>query len=207
MSPVVQSTSPVHRSSPPIVYSPNHGMFKYVEDLLAKEVELESLSSDKSIPPPDQLEDFKVVQAFCIKRNIKISLRDLRDFVLSHMNRSREGNGYEVSIIFISWQGRFTHPLADSDVKNYINNCRLQFSQPFHSEYIIKTANRYLNSLGFHGQPFLSVHIRFEKLIVYAHKRDKSIDAYLDCCMKRLSSLMSIVTEKFNIPAGNVLLN
>ena len=52
-----------------LLISSTHGMFKYVEDLLAKEVKLEKLShsSDSlgSIPLPEQLEDFKVIQDLC----------------------------------------------------------------------------------------------------------------------------------------------
>ena len=187
-----------------------HGMFKHVEDLLAKELELERYhpSDGQSKPLPKYLENlkFKGVQAFCIKRDIKISLRDLREYVLSHMHRE-VGSSHKASIIFISWQGRFTHPLADSDVKSYINNCRLPFSQPFHNDHVVNTANRFIDSLGFSGQPYLSVHVRFEKLYYFVLAKGKPLDAYLDCCMKRLNSLLSVVAEKFNISMGSILLN
>ena len=180
-----------------------HGMAKYVEDLLAGELELERRYSLSDVSLPQHLEGFNVTQAFCIKRDIKIQLRNLRDFVLGHLP---EGNR-NVSVIFISWQGRFTHPLIDSDVKNYINNCRLPFSQPFHSNYIKDTAKRFLNSLGFNEQPYLSVHIRFEKLYFYTFEHRKDQDMYLSCCMSRLNSLVDIIIQKFNISTNNVLLN
>ena len=180
-----------------------HGMAKYVEDLLADELELERRYSLSNLSLPQHLESFNVAQSFCIKRDIKIRLRDLRNYVLGHLP---EGNR-NVSIIFISWQGRFTHPLIDSDVKNYINNCRLPFSQPFHSNYIKDTAKRFLNSLGFNEQPYLSVNVRFEKLYFYALEHRKDIHMHLRCCMSRLNSLMDVIIEKFNISTNNILLN
>lgn len=57
-----------------------YGLFSEVEALLDKEVEIERLNNRGSLP--GYLESFKGVQAFCVKGNTAISLRDLRDFVL-----------------------------------------------------------------------------------------------------------------------------
>ena len=187
-----------------------HGMFSTVEQLLSKEEGLERSypSLDGSPPLPEHLEEFKVVQAFCIKQGIKISLRRFKKFVFDHVGAHRLDNGTnEFSIIFISWQGRFTHPLVDSDVKNYINNCRIPFGTPFYSDYVMNAAKRYVESLNLHGQPYLSMHIRFEKLIERAGFNRQRAVKYVDCCMKRLNSAISVLMTNFSIPKGNVVLN
>ena len=187
--------------------SRTYGLFRYVENLLTKEVELERLypSSNKSLQLSANLSIFRGVQAFCIKKTTEISLRNLRDYVFRHLNR--DSNVHNVSIIFTSWQGRFTHPLIDDDIKNYINKCRTTFSQPFHSDFVSEMASRYVDSLGFKGKPYLSVHVRFEKLYLHAKERGKSIDVFLDCCVRRLNSLISLLTVKYDISKENILLN
>ena len=185
-------------------------LFNYVEGLLRKEITFEQLfsSSDSTTGQvkilDDNIRNFRAVQAFCVKQDIIISLKDLKRFVL---NQIKEENGHNFSIIFISWQGRFTHPFVSTDVKNYINKCRLPFSQPLHSDFVMNAARLYVESLGFRGAPYLSVHVRFEKLYIYAKRMGKSVDTFLDCCMRRLNSLLSAVTGKFNNSKNNILLN
>lgn len=164
--------------------SRKHGMANYVEDHLAKELDIERAHPSSDRPLSEHLEGFNVTRAFCIKRDIKIELHNLRDFILNHIPGGKSGN---FSIIFISWQGRFTHPLAASD-DNYINKCRIPFSQPFHTDFIMNTAKQFIQSLNFWGQPYLSVHIRFEKLYFSAFQHQKKVEAYLGCCMSRLTS-------------------
>ena len=181
------------------------GVFNYVETVLMKEMKIEQRFPSSTRPvrrlTHSVIRSFKVVQAFCVKQDILISLKDLKKYILSHINNN------DVSIIFISWQGRFTHPIVDSDIKNYINKCRLPFSQPLHSDFVINTAKLYVDSLGFHGAPYLSVHVRFEKLYYFAKSKGKSVNAYLDCCMKRLNSLLSAVMSKLSISKSNILLH
>ena len=187
-----------------------HGMFVQVEQLLSKEEEIERSypSMDGSPPLPEHLGRFKVVQAFCIKKGLRISLRDFKTFVLDRIGAHKAADGTnEFSIVFISWQGRFTHPLVDSDVKNYINICRIPWGTPFYSDYVKNAAKRYINSLNFHGQPYLSIHIRFEKLYETVGRNRQKAVTYVDCCMKRLNSVISAVMTKFNISEGNVVLN
>jgi hypothetical protein len=187
-----------------------HGMSLHVEQLLLAEEGIERLypSMDGSEPLPEHLEQFKVVQAFCIKQGITISLRDLKTFIFDRVGAHRSTDGRnEFSIVFASWQGRFMHPLVKSDVENYINKCRIPFGTPFYSDYVKNVAKRYINSLNFHGQPYLSIHIRFEKLYeTMGFNRERSIK-YVDCCMKRLNSVISVITTKFNISKGNAVLN
>ena len=184
------------------------GVFSQVESLLSKEMELEkyypTVPMSTKVTVGDNYKRFEVVQAFCVNQKVKLSLSEFRDYVFDHMN----GLG-KVSIVFISWQGRFTHSMIDYDAKTFINKCRLPFSNPFHSDYIKSLAQKYVQSeLKFKEQPYLSIHIRFEKLLIYILKKNHQLmDAYLDCCMRRLNSIVHIVTEKFNISERNVLMN
>ena len=68
-------------------------------------------------------------------------------------------------------------------------------------------AKHYVHSLGFQGKPYLSVHVRFEKLYLHAKKEGKSVDVFLDCCVGRLNSVISQLTQRFNISKEDVLLN
>ena len=85
----------------------NKSMSQQVEKLLDQEFVLERTSN------PDWLSSkvcFTVVQAFCINKSAPISLVQLRDYVLSHIGNDANGNKLQVSILFISWQGRLcTH--------------------------------------------------------------------------------------------------
>ena len=174
------------------------GMSKYVEDHLATELDLERTHPSSGGPSLEHLDNFDVTRAFCVKRDIKIDLRSLRDFIFNHMP------GYNnYSILFISWQGRFTHPLSNSDM---MNQCRIPFSQPFHSNFIKNTANKFVRSLDFHGQPYISVHIRFEKLYFFALEHKKNVEAHLGCCMSRLNKLIAAIAHKFDILSDNILL-
>ena len=187
-----------------------HGMYVRVEQLLSKEEEIERLypSMEGSPPLPRQLPQFKVVQAFCIKKGVKISLRDLKSFIFSHVGAHQAEDGInKFSIVFTSWQGRFTHPLVDSDVKNYINICRIPWGTPFYSDYVKNAAKTYIDSLNFHGQPYLSIHVRFEKLYETVGRNRAKAVPYVDCCMKQLDSVITSVMTKFNITKGNAILN
>ena len=179
------------------------GLFSEVEGLLHKEVELERSQNPDSLPR--NLESFQGVQAFCVKTDVVISLRDLRDFILNQTHKQAEKD-LEVSIIFIVWQGRFTTPLVESDVKDYINNCRLPFSQQLHSDKVIKMSNDFIESLGFAELPYLSVHIRFEKVYLYAQSKRYPIKEYVNCCVRRLNYLLKEVRQKHNLPTNRTLL-
>ena len=186
-----------------------HSMFVGVEKLLLKEeqIEISHPSTDGSPPLPRRLPKFKVIQAFCIKEGVTISLRDLKTFIFDRVGAHQAEDGKnEFSIIFTSWQGRFTHPLVDSDVENYINVCRIPWGDPLYSNYVKNAAKTYIDSLNFHGQPYLSIHVRFEKLYKEVGMI-KSAIYYLDCCMKQLNSVIKGIMTKFNISEGNAILN
>ena len=183
--------------------SREHGLAAEVEKAIHEEIRIERIQFPNSLP--EYVDDFKVVRTFCIKKRVRISLRDLKDFVLSHIH-NKEKDSYNVSIVFLHWQGRFTQPLVASDVTNYINSCRLPLSKPFHSDEVLKASEKFINSLGFGGQQYLSVHIRFEKVYMYAQSNHYPLDKYMNCCMARLNHLLREVRNKHHIPVDRTLL-
>ena len=178
--------------------SREHGLAAEVEKEFREEIRIERIQFPGSLP--EHVDDFKVVKTICIKKSVQISFRSLKDFIL---NNTR--NHDKVSYIFLSFQGRWTQPLVPTDI-SYINNCRLPLSHTFHSDAIIKVSERFQQSLGFAGQPYLSVHIRFEKLYLYTLQKHYPLEKYMNCCMTRLNYLLRKVREKYDIPINRTLL-
>jgi hypothetical protein len=178
--------------------SREHGLAAEVERAFHNEIRIEGIQFPDSVP--EFVDDFKVVQTFCIKKRVKISLRDLRDYIFNNTrNRDR------VSYVFLHFQGRWTQPLVSTDV-DYINKCRLSLSQTFHSNAVIEASERFRQSLGFTGQPYLSIHMRFEKMYLYAQQKHYPLEKYMNCCMTRLNHLLRKVRAKYDIPINRTLL-
>lgn len=176
-----------------------HGLAEEVENAMKDEIRIERIQFPHSLP--HQVANFEVAHTFCIKKRVKISLQDLKQYVLGHTN-----NADGMSIVFLHWQGRFTQPLVPTDVSNYINNCRIPLSKPFHNDKVLKTSASFINSLGLKGMPYLSVHIRFEKVYMYAQSKHYPLEKYMSCCMRRLNHLLGRLREKFNLPRNRTLL-
>ena len=179
--------------------SREHGLTAEVEKAFRDEIRIERIQFPGSLP--ERVDDFKVVKTFCIKKHVKISLRSLKEFI---MNNTR--NRDKVSYVFLHFQGRWTQPLVPTDI-SYINKCRLPLSHTFHSDDVVKVSERFQQSLGFAGKPYLSIHIRFEKLYLYALQRKHyPLEKYMNCCMTRLNHLLRKVREKHDIPVNRTLL-
>ena len=72
-------------------------MSQHVEELLDQEFVLERTSHpDWFSSNPQPKANFKVVQAFCVKKSTPISLVQLRDYVLSHVGHDDSGNKLRV---------------------------------------------------------------------------------------------------------------
>ena len=171
------------------------GMSQQVEKLLDQELVLERTSN------PDRFSfksKFTVVQAFCVNKSTPISLVQLRDYVLSHIGHDDDGNKLQVSILFISWQGRFTHTFTDPIT---MNKCRINGAQLVYSDKVLDTANQFIRSLGLLESSYVSVQIRFEH--VFMHHLPKGV---YQCCMKKLNVLLGMVQQKHNITSKRTLL-
>ena len=173
----------------------NKGMSQQVEKLLDREFVLERTSD------PDWLSskvNFTVVQAFCVNKNAPISLVQLRDYVLSHIRHDASGNKLQVSILFISWQGMYTHTFTDPIT---MSKCRINGAQLVYSNKVLDTANQFIHSLGLHESSYVSVQIRFEQVFM-----NHLPEAVYQCCMKKLNILLGMVQQKYNITSKRTLL-
>ena len=175
----------------------NTNMSQQVEKLLDQEFVLERTSN------PDWLSSkvhFTVVQAFCVNKNAPISLVQLRDYVLSHIRHDASGIKLQVSILFISWQGKFTHTFTDPIT---MRKCRINGAQLVYSNKVLDTANQFIHSLSLHESSYVSVHIRFGHVF-----KDPKPDpeAIYQCCMKKLNILLGMIQQKYNITSKRTVL-
>ena len=169
------------------------GISSRAEDLLNHELIIEGAD----------VENFTVVQAFCI-RKVEMSLVKLRDEILASIHRDKESNEIDVSIVFVSWQGKFTRPFTDMKT---LYRCRLPSSQIEPSQHVIAASNKFLKSLGLKKQSYIAIHIRFEKLFRAAFSPQKDSRHFLDCCMLKLNALLKQVKELNNFTSeGSTLL-
>jgi len=136
------------------------GMSKEVEGKLVQEFALVRNESKFSWLP-HVTDDFKVVQAFCVEKSTPISLVQLRDYVLSHIRQDTSGKKLKVTIMFISWQGRFTHTFKDLHT---MNKCRPLPSEIIYSNKVLDTTHQFIHSLSLRKSSYISVHVRFAKL-------------------------------------------
>ena len=174
------------------------GMSQQVEKLLDQEFVLERTYNPNRIP---QLTDkFTVVQAYCVNKGTPISLVQLRDYVLSHIGHDDSGNKLQVSILFISWQGKYTHTFTDPIT---MSKCRMIGTQMVYSDKVLDTANQFIHSLGLHELSYVSVHIRFEYMFADV-KPDP--EAFYKCCMRKLNVLLGMVQQKYNITKRTLLM-
>jgi len=170
------------------------GLSHQVEKLLAQELVFERKDSNSSD------DKFRVAQVFCVKKDTPISLIQLRDYVLKRIHGHQVARGSQrklnVSILFISWQGRFTHTFTDL---NIMNKCKFS---GYYSNKVLDFATQFIHSLNLHEASYISVHIRFEHLFMH-HRADP--EKFNKCCMKELKILLSAVHQEFNVSSNRTL--
>ena len=169
------------------------GISDRVEVLLNHELIIEGAS----------VENFTVIQAFCV-RKVEMSLVKLREEILTLIHRN-QFHQIDVSVVFISWQGKFTRSFTDM---NTLYRCRLPSSQIEPSQQVVATADKFLTSLGLEKQSYIAIHVRFEKLFRTAFRRpQRDARHFLDCCMLKLDALLNKVKELNNFTSeGSTLL-
>ena len=144
--------------------------------------------------------NFTVQDVFCVNR-VSLSLEQLIDHLAGYLNTTLS----HVSILFVSWQGKFTREFADWRTFDF--HCKLPFTKVQFSEKVHHFADRFLQSVGLYKENFISVHIRFEKLFQFAYsERKDSQEKFYSCCMRRLELLLELLAKKNNLPLNNTLL-
>lgn len=171
------------------------GLSNGVEKLLSQELLIENKTSDFEI--------FTVIQAFCIMPKVLLSLKDIQKYVLSRIHRDKS-NRVDVSVVFVSWQGRFTRPFTDMKT---VHHCDLPAHKIPPSEEVVSATNQFLLSLSLQSSTYIAIHIRFEKLFTNAYNKAHTQDPrqFLQCCMLKLDATLKQVKERLNLTADNTL--
>lgn len=133
---------------------------------------------------------------FTVKRAICINIdRNKQGLDATHLKNAVFQSVPNVSVVFTKWQNRGIIGQG-SDI---LSKCKVSPIQ--HSGEVIAASKRFLSSMNI-KQPFLSVHLRLERL----YQCEDLIPGYTDCCVERLSSLLSKVLHKYGINKKDVLI-
>ena len=170
------------------------GVSENVEVLLNQELIIEEANGSLN---------FRVIQAFCVPR-IEISLVQIREYILSKIHRDKS-QAIDASIVFVSWQGRFTRTFTDMDT---LHRCRLPINSIAPNQLVISKSDQFIQSLGLQKLNYIGIHIRFEKLFATAFKYyENDSRHYLDCCLLRLNVVLKQVKKIHNLTSeGSTLL-
>lgn len=165
------------------------GMSENVEKLLNQELVIEHLHDAR----------FEVIQAFCIMPHVKLSLVQIKEYILNHIHHDENGR-IDVNIVFVSWQGEFTRPFTDMET---IRHCMLPTYKIPPSQEVISANNYFLEYLGLTKPSYISVQIRFEKLFESVFKNSKDPQRSFRCCMLKLDAVLKQLKERFNLTTSN----
>ena len=166
------------------------GMSENVEKLLNQELVIEQLPSAAR---------FEVIQAFCIMPHVKLSLVQIKEYVLKHIHHDEYGR-IDVNIVFVSWQGKYTRPFTDMET---IQHCRLPIDKIPPSQEVMVANDYFLDYLGLMKSSYISVQIRFEKLFDYVFKNSKDPQRFFRCCMFKLDAVLKQLKEHYNLTNGH----
>ena len=133
---------------------------------------------------------------FVVKRAICINTQRTKHGIdAAHLKNAIFQSLPNVSVVFTKWQNRgVIGPGSDMLLK-----CKV--SPIHHSGEVISASKRFLSSMNV-KQPFLSVHLRLERL----YQCEALIPGYTNCCVERLNSLLSKVLHKHKISKKDVLI-
>ena len=133
---------------------------------------------------------------FVVKRAICIDIdRTKQGLDATHLKNAIFQSVPNVSVVFTKWQNRGVIGQG-SDI---LSKCKV--SPIHHSGEVITASKRFLSSMSI-KRPFLSVHLRLERL----YQCEDLIPGYTNCCVERLSSLLSKVLHKYRINKKDVLI-
>lgn len=125
---------------------------------------------------------FSVKKVICVDGRGSLSLSDLKHSVLFPP-------GTKQTVIFSRWQAHFTaRPVRDlNSIPCY--NPSLFHSTP-HSQDVVAMAKFLLSSRNF-TKPFLSLHLRTERIMQY----NVFQPGFTKCCLKRLKNLLKVIIK------------
>ena len=165
------------------------GLSRTVEGLLNQELLIENGSV---------IDNFTVVQSFCIMPSVKLSLIDIKKYVLGHIHCDKS-DAVDVSVIFVSWQGRFTRPFTDIGT---VHHCDLPANKIPPSAEVVSATDQFLHSRRLQRSSYISVHIRFEKLFDHVYRQNNPRQL-LQCCMFKLDAVLRRMKEQYNLTSDS----
>ena len=191
------SASRVPFLPPDVVRSLEHKVTFSVENpivdctRLARETGLTSVVEHLFNQLASKTSDFEIKRVICIDTDRSKDGIDARHLKNAIFHSSLPN----VSVVFTKWQNRG----VIGEGRSVLSRCKV--SPIHHSEEVIATSKRFLSSMNIR-QPFLSVHLRLERL----YQCEALIPGYTSCCVERLSSLLSKVLRKHGIDKKDVLI-
>ena len=172
------------------------GLPKKVEDKLNSNLFLSSKDTLKRAV----VKAFRVSNVICVDfKNLNMSLSELEEVIVS-TRRKVTGKELELeaSVVFTKWQ--IVGPLKEPKNAHIFSSCNSRWSIPY-SEEVSLASKQFLSSLKV-TKPFISVHMRLERL----YQCEVRTQGYLDCSLQRFASLMSSLSLKYGIDPGNVVM-
>ena len=100
---------------------------------------VEELLNNELIIDESNVDNFTVIHAFCVIE-MNVSLVKIRKQIFTFIHR-KESNAIDSSIVFISWQGKFTRTFTDMDT---LYHCKLPSSQIEPSQQVMATSEQFL---------------------------------------------------------------
>ncbi len=164
-----------------------------VEDVLRKE---QQKDFNRTIIDDQK---FSIKEVFCVNRDVSLSLVQLMDHLVNYLDSSK----LNASVLFVSWQGKYTRPFTDPKT---MYHCVLPFTQiPFSSKAKSQAA-QFVKSKRLKSNDYISVHIRFEKLFEFAfNSHNSNQTGFYSCCMKRVQLLLEAISNKTQIPLNRTI--
>ena len=141
----------------------------------------------------DLVRKFTVSRMICVNHYKVVSLTELRNLIIPSRNTS-----YRESVLFIKWQGMRTAYKFDEPSCKLMEKCKLD-AMP-HSAEVFDASKAFLQSLALE-KPFLSVHMRTEKLI----QNEAFYQGYRICCTRKLLSVINTTVHEHNLKGALVL--
>ena len=136
------------------------------------------------------------MSVFMVQRVICINTDRAKDGVdVAHLRNAIFQSLPNVSVVFTKWQNRG----VIGPGSNILSRCKV--SPIHHSQDIVLASKRFLSSMDI-SEPFLSVHLRLERL----YQCEAVIPGYTKCCVGRLSSLLSNVLQRHGMNKKDVLI-
>ncbi len=132
-------------------------------------------------------EKFVISRMICVDYHTTVSLTNLSNLIARNWKQN-----YRESVLFIIWQGQRTAYKFDEPSQELMQKCKLDVMP--RSAEVLNTSKLFLQSLAIE-KPFLSVHLRIEKVI----QRAAFNPDYINCCTQEVLSVINNTLHKYHL--------